>query len=82
MICAALCAMGLIDSTMALEDFTHVHTCLRFEVINILSHTLPKNSFVLQKLDEVVGGRGIASIYIEILGEFVKCFGLLNEIFD
>jgi len=46
---------------MALDHCVHVHACLFFQIVNVLSHVPPENAFVLEQLDEEVSWRWVVA---------------------
>lgn len=65
---------------MALNDIIHVHCCLLFEIVDVLSHVLPELSLVLEHLDEVVGRGRIEFGQVEVLSKLVERLRVAIEV--
>jgi len=67
---------------MTLNDILHVDSCFLLQVVDVLSHVHPKNSFVMKHLGEEVCRSCLETIHIERLRELIESFWFLPEEID
>lgn len=66
--------------TVCLKYFVHIHASLFLKVVDVLSHTHIKDTFISKHLDKVVCRGGVKLGKIEVQSELVESFRLVEEV--
>jgi hypothetical protein len=67
-------------STMTLYYATHIDASLLLKVIDVLGHVFPKNAFILEYFNKIVGRCWSVLRQVEVLRELVKRHRIINEV--